>query len=169
LVSQGCRRVAIWIDEATRVSRDKKRGYLDALEAARLDADSGLIFSASVPLEEALVRALTGPEGADAWFAPDDETAIRVLSLAAARGVLVPRDLAVVGMNDTTTAAHVVPALTSVRLPFWDMGQAAVDALVRLIDHSWERSVHILLDHELVVRDSSRRSCPVRGKSPSSY
>lgn len=157
LVAQGCRRVATWIDEATRVSCDKKQGYLDALESSGLRADPRLVFGPPESLEEAFDRALREPGGVDGWFAPDDESAIQVLSLAAARGLVVPRDLAVVGMNDITTAAHVVPALTSVRLPFWDMGQAAVDALVRLIDHSWERSVHILLDHELVVRDSSRR------------
>lgn len=157
LVAQGCRRVATWVDGATRVSRDKNLGYVDALEASGLGFDPGLVFDPTLPLEEAFDRAFAHTPGPDGWFAPDDETAIRVLSLAAARGLVVPRDLAVVGMNDITTAAHVSPPLTSVRLPFRDMGLAAVDALVRLIDHSWERAVHILFDHELVVRDSSRR------------
>jgi len=155
LLAQGCRRVALWSDGDTRVSRDKRLGYLDALEAGP-GADPGLLFDASVPLEAAFDRAFDRAPGPDGWFAPDDETAIRVLSLAAARGLVVPRDLAVVGMNDITTAAHVVPPLTSVRLPFRAMGLAAVEVLETLA-RPRQRSVRILLDHELVVRESSRR------------
>lgn len=151
LVAQGCRRLAVWGDQTTRVSRDKRQGFLDAVEAAGAEP---LVYGGG-SLDEALDQGLG--LGVTGWFAFDDETAIRVLSAAAARGLVVPRDLAVVGMNDITTAAHVVPALSSVRLPFRDMGVAAVEALVGFADHPRQRAVHILLDHELVVRDSSRR------------
>ena len=158
LIVQGCRRIALWTDEASRVSRDKKRGYQDALEEAGL-ADPGLVFdSVRHTLEEALVGLFDTGNAPDGWFCPDDETAARVLSFAASRGIAVPRDLAVVGMNDIETAAHLVPSLSSVRLPFRDMGGAAVDALRRLIEKPKERSVRILMAHELIVRDSSRKT-----------
>lgn len=158
LIGQGCARIATWIDELSRVSRDKLRGYRDALEEAGLAFDPGLVVDPEASsLEEAfaLLMGLDAPP--DGWFAPDDEIALRVIALAAARGIAVPRELAVVGMNDSSAAPSLSPALSSVRLPFREMGEATVDALLRLIERPAERSVRILLGHGLAARDSSLR------------
>jgi LacI family transcriptional regulator len=158
LIGQGCRRIAVWIDELSRVSRDKKRGYCDALTEAGLPVDHALVVDPSVQtLDQTLTALLSAENPPDGWFSPDDEIAAQVISFASARGLSVPRDLAVVGMNDIATAAHLVPSLSSVRLPFRTMGGAAVDALDRLIEKPQELSVRILMNHELIVRDSSRR------------
>jgi len=158
LLAQGCRRVAVWNDELSRVSRDKFRGYCDALEAAGLDFDPILaVKPGDATLEEAFSRLMNLSRPPDGWFGLDDETAFQVVSLAATRGVAVPGDLAVVGMNDIVTAPHMVPSLSSVRLPFREMGRGAVDALLSLVEHPRERSVRILLRHELVIRGSSDR------------
>lgn len=161
LLDQGCRRVAVWSDQESRVSQDKLRGYRDALEAAGLPVDPALILDPGrLSLEQAFAGAMALSPPPDAWFSPDDEIALRVLSLAAAQGVSVPGNLLVVGMNDIASAPHLVPSLSSVRLPFREMGAASVDALERLARRPQEISVRILLRHELVVRDSSRRSFP---------
>ena len=158
LLDQGCRRVAVWNDERSRVSRDKQRGYRDALGAAGLGLDPTLILDpAQVTLDQGFAQVMALALPPDGWFSPDDEIAIQVVSLATARGLSVPRDLAVIGMNDISTAAHTVPSLSSVRLPFREMGQGTVEALLRLVEHPRERSVRILLNHELVIRDSSSR------------
>ena len=158
LIGQGCGRVAAWIDEESRVSRDKLRGYREALEAAGLPFEPELVVAPSdLGLEQAFERLMGLPDPPDGWFSPDDEIAMRVMALAAARGLSVPSDLAVIGMNDISAAPLLVPSLSSVRLPFREMGNAAIDALLRLIEHPCERSVRILLSHGLAIRDSSLR------------
>lgn len=158
LIGQGCRRIAAWSDELSRVSRDKLRGYRDALEGAGLAfAPELLVSPEAMGLEEAFDALMGLPEPPDGWFSPDDDIALRVMALAAEREIGVPRDLAVVGMNDISSAPLLVPSLSSVRLPFREMGSAAVDALERLVQHPMEASVRILFAHSLAVRDSSRR------------
>jgi LacI family transcriptional regulator len=158
LLGQGCRRVAAWIDEASRVSRDKLRGYRDALKAASIPLDPELVVAPSaMGLDEAFGRLMALPYRPDGWFSPDDETGLRVMALAAARGIAVPGELAVVGMNDIAGAGGLAPALSSVRLPFREMGEASVDAVNRLIERPCERSVRILLRHSLSLRESSVR------------
>ena len=51
-----------------------------------------------------------------------------------ARGVLVPEDVAVVGFNDDDEGRAILPALTTVRQPVEKMAQAAVSALLALLD-----------------------------------
>jgi Transcriptional regulators len=158
LIDQGSVRIATWIDELSRVSRDKLRGYRDALERAGLSFDPELVVDpAASSLEEAFASLMGLASPPDGWFSPDDEIALRVISLASARGINVPKDLAIVGMNDSSASPSFSPSLSSVRLPFREMGEAAVDALLRLMDHPAEKSVHILLGHSLTTRLSSLR------------
>jgi DNA-binding LacI/PurR family transcriptional regulator len=158
LIGQGCKRIAAWSDELSRVSRDKLRGYRDALAAAGLPDSPELVLSpADMGLEEAFDALMGLPDPPDGWFSTDDDIALRVMALAADRGLSVPRDLAVVGMNDISSAPQLVSSLSSVRLPFREMGSAAVDALERLIEHPMETSVRILLAHDLAIRGSSSR------------
>ena len=52
-----------------------------------------------------------------AIFASNDEMAAGVVHAAHHRGIVVPRDLSVVGFDDTPVAAHIWPPLTTVRWP----------------------------------------------------
>lgn len=160
LIGVGCRRIAAWIDEGSRVSRDKLRGYRDAIEEAGLAELSA--SPAAAGLEETFASLMASADPPDGWFSPDDEIGARVMALAAAGGIAVPEALAVAGMNDLSAAPGLDSALTSVRLPFREMGEAAFDALERLIDRPSERSVRILLSHRLVERASSARPASAR-------
>jgi LacI family gluconate utilization system Gnt-I transcriptional repressor len=59
-----------------------------------------------------------------------DTLAQGVLAEAASRGLHVPRDLAVMGFGDLSTAAHVYPALSTVRVDGATIGQKAAEALL---------------------------------------
>lgn len=66
-----------------------------------------------------------------------DTLAQGVLAEAASRGLHVPRDLAVMGFGDLSTAAHVYPALSTVRVDGAKIGQKAAEALLsRFADES---------------------------------
>jgi LacI family transcriptional regulator len=57
--------------------------------------------------------------------------ALGVYQAAREAGLKVPRDLSVVGYDDSTIAARVWPPLTTVRLPIRDMGLYAANLLLR--------------------------------------
>jgi DNA-binding LacI/PurR family transcriptional regulator len=89
-----------------------------------------------------------------AVFAHDDLLAAGALRAARATGLDVPRDLAVVGFDDTDLARAL--DLTSVRQPFHESGTAAVDLLrERLADPTRARRT-TTLQLELTVRASTQ-------------
>ena len=94
-----------------------------------------------------------------AIFASNDDMAAAVISVAHRRSLDVPRDLSVVGFDDTATATTVWPELTTIRQPIAQMAEAALDLLIRKIrkhrDGEGAISVDRLVPHELVVRESA--------------
>ena len=70
--------------------------------------------------------------GATAVVAYNDLMALGVLSRYAARGVVVPRDVSVVGFDDVLFASMSAPPLTTVSMPMEAAGSAAVEVLLAL-------------------------------------
>jgi LacI family transcriptional regulator len=89
----------------------------------------------------------------DAVFAATDRLAVAALALADDRSLHVPRDMAIVGFDDTPLAAQLRPSLTSVAQPAHDLGTAAVDMLKRL--GAGEAVDPVLLAPRLIQRQST--------------
>lgn len=90
-----------------------------------------------------------------AIIACNDDTAAGVVVAAHERGILVPEMLAVAGFDDSPTAAHTWPALTTVRQPIAAIGHRAAELLVANI--AGESAVQESFDCELVPRASMGR------------
>jgi LacI family transcriptional regulator len=84
----------------------------------------------------------------------NDATAIGVMASAYAQGMAIPRDVSVVGIDDSPIASTFWPKLTTVRQPVAELGQAATEILIREIEGGTDRVVR-KLECEIVVRDSS--------------
>ncbi len=67
-------------------------------------------------LAEELAAAVASKEGPTAVVAPNDQTALGVISGLRDRGVRVPQDVSIVGFDDIPDAPFLVPALTTVRV-----------------------------------------------------
>jgi DNA-binding LacI/PurR family transcriptional regulator len=83
-----------------------------------------------------------------------------VLALGAVRAVRrlgkrVPRDVSVVGFDDSAFMTCTDPPLTTVRQPIEAMGQAVVDLLVQQIQGVGVPPDELLFEPELVVRGST--------------
>jgi LacI family transcriptional regulator len=93
-----------------------------------------------------------------AIFASNDDMAAAVVSVAHRRGLDVPKDLSVVGFDDTITATTVWPELTTIRQPIAAMAEAALNLLLRKIRHKkggeTAEPVDHLFAHELIRRAS---------------
>jgi LacI family transcriptional regulator len=68
-----------------------------------------------------------------AIFASNDDMAAAAVSVAHRRHLDVPRDLTVVGFDDTTVATTLWPPLTTVRQPVRQMAAVALDRLIRVL------------------------------------
>ena len=105
----------------------------------------------------ATVALIAADQPPTAIFASNDDMAAAVISVAHRRGLDVPRDLSVVGYDDTSAATTVWPELTTIRQPIAAMADSAVDILLRSIRRK-DRDIHMVVDHvvahELVERAS---------------
>jgi LacI family transcriptional regulator len=159
LIDLGHRRIAhIAGPHQHLCSQERCQGYTDALQEAGITVDSRLIVEGNFTTKGGRVAAnalLTLPPEArpTAIFAANDQTAYGVMAAAEEHGLHIPRDIALVGFDDISSAAHVRPALTTVRQPFAEMGQHATELLLSML-HSSQHSTH----HASSTRASTGRS-----------
>lgn len=90
-----------------------------------------------------------------ALFCYNDLMAVGALKAAASLGRIVPDDLAVVGFDDIPLAELVTPALTTCRVPRYEMGQNALDLLLAQISNRTEDCQDMLIQPELIIRQSA--------------
>jgi LacI family transcriptional regulator len=103
----------------------------------------------------ATMRLLERRPQITAIFAQNDTMAIGVLSALRSIGKRVPDDCAVVGCDDIEMAAHTVPPLTTIHVPFYETGEEAMRLLLGMIAAGSVVPRNLLLPVHLVVRASS--------------
>jgi LacI family transcriptional regulator len=72
-------------------------------------------------------------------------------------GIRVPEDVSIIGMDDIKTTQMVLPRLTTIRQPFKSICRKAVELLVKRMQSPGQAPRRIVLQPELVIRDSVRR------------
>ena len=165
LIALGHRRIGfIGGNPNQTTSAERREGYREALGAAGLATDPALeqpglfTYRSGLDAAEALLALAPPPT---AIFAANDDMAAAAVAVAHRRHLDVPRDLTVVGFDDTAMATTIWPELTTIRQPIAAMSRAAVDLLVEEIRRRRggepERHVRMRLDYELIERASAGR------------
>lgn len=135
-------------------------GYRAALAAVGIAVRDELVRPAE-PGAEAGFAAATFLLQLDpvptALFATSDETAFGACAAVRERGLRVPEDVSVVGLDDLPAARWAAPALTTVRRPLLETGLLGARTLLRLAHGERLAPSHVRLATELVVRDSTTR------------
>lgn len=142
-------------------------GYLEALGESGLVSEPALVVEGLFTYRSGLDAAhllLEQPERPTAIFASNDDMAAAVVSLAHRMGLDVPRDLTVVGFDDSPQATTTWPELTTIRQPIADMSRAAV---LQLVDDIRSRREgrrfaprHTQMIFELIARESDGPPAP---------
>lgn len=156
LIGLGRRRIATITGLITMpASIDRLQGFREAMEAAGLTAagtaDGGFTSGGGAAAMQQLLSDGTAP---DAVFVASDLMARGALAVLASAGLRVPEDVAVVGFDDSPVATAVTPALTTVRQPSLEQGQAIADVLLQRLSGAQPPHATIL-PTELVIRASA--------------
>ncbi|KUL94559.1 hypothetical protein DK26_16605 [Bosea sp. WAO] len=165
LIGLGHRRIGVIVGQLRFNDRQRARldGARQALVAAGLSLPDSLVVEQALTLAGgragcAMLLDLDAPP--TALIGGIDVFAIGCLEEAHARGMAVPQDLSVVGIDGLDMSAHVSPGLTTVHVPTGQIGNLAAQTLMAMIGHQAVDSERVL-PVELVVRRSSQQ-LPVR-------
>ena len=138
LIAQGHRRIGLVSGpHGFRSARERRLGFEQALGDAGIALPRSMIAEGNYTFESGLVaaeRLLDLTPRPTAIFSCNDEMAAGVIHAAAQRGLQVPRDLSVIGFDDTPIAAHIWPPLTTVRWPIASMARSAALKMIAGVD-----------------------------------
>nr|WP_267899382.1 LacI family DNA-binding transcriptional regulator [Streptomyces triticagri] len=166
LAELGHRRIGLAVGPTRFVpSRRKTEGFTEAvreLAAPGEELGEPLVQRTLFTVEggQAAGTALLD-QGCTGIVCGSDLMALGVVRAARARGLEVPRDVSVVGFDDSPLAAFTDPPLTTVRQPVSAMASAAVDALLEEIRGNPVQRTEFVFQPELVVRGSTGQLRPV--------
>jgi DNA-binding LacI/PurR family transcriptional regulator len=133
----GHRRIGLVVPTRAEASvANREDWYGPALARVGLGPEPALILRESLSLEgghRAGQRLLALPRRPTAVICHNDVMAIGVLQACTEGKVAVPADLSIVGWDDVPYATLVTPPLTTVRVPRYELGQAAATTLLDLM------------------------------------
>lgn len=159
LTGAGRRRIAAIIGPGDMtVGLERLSGYADGLTAAGLPVDDALIERGDFSLDSgarAMAALLERRPDLDAVFAASDPMAIGAMRVLRDSGRQVPGDVAVVGFDDSPSAPHTDPPLTTVHQPVEEIGREMVRLLLTRIGGRPPEESLVVLPTHLVVRGSA--------------
>lgn len=161
LLEKGYRRIAMLGGAWDFRARRRLEGFQAVLEEAGL-YDPALVLSidgsTSVGLGcHLLDRLKSEAPDAEAAFCHNDDIALGVLFECQRRGLAVPQDFGICGFNDLDYAGFAFPAITSVRVPRYEIGYRAVDMIIRAAGSDTSPTKRVDLGYQLVQRGSTAR------------
>jgi LacI family transcriptional regulator len=156
LIRIGYKRIASITGPLKQVAGwDRYQGYLKALQDSNYPLRPELIVEGDFTEEGgylAMQRLLKFKP--DAVFVASDSMAYGAMRALREANLRIPEDVAVVGFDDIPNSAKTVPPLTTIRQPVHQMGSKAADMLINLVGAGTKTTQKIVMDTELVVRDS---------------
>ncbi|WP_182299302.1 LacI family DNA-binding transcriptional regulator [Cohnella cholangitidis] len=141
-------------------SRDRMSGYRRALLEAGIQPDESIMYEGNYSRKSG-IRAATEVYrdlgNMEAIFVSNDRMAIGLMQGLREQGCRLPEQLKVVAYDDSDAASLTEPTLTTVKVPFYEMGRLAAERLLtRLADKdNTETIINEKLKTELVIRKSS--------------
>jgi LacI family transcriptional regulator len=156
LVRLGYKRIATITGKQSQVAGyDRYQGYVKALQDSDHAVKSELVAEGDFTEEsgyKAMQRLLKYKP--DAVFVASDMMAFGAMRALRDANLRIPEDVAVVGFDDIPASSKTIPPLTTVRQSIVQMGSLAVDLLINIIETGTKTTQKVIMDTELVVRES---------------
>lgn len=159
LLDRGHKSIGL-IEGRTQVStsRERRRGYLEALAARGISPRRELMRAGDFKQESGRVLAqelLDLRKPPTALFVCNNLMTVGALGALHQRGLRVPQEVAVVGFDDLPWAEALDPPPTVVRQPAYEVGRQAMELLLKRIMEPTRPPITVRLVPELVVRRST--------------
>lgn len=140
----------------------RKKGFLDALRSAGLPVRDDWIIE--TPSSSHMISYRNGANAIEqiicshslpqAIFIASDILALGALSECQRRGIRVPQDMALCGFDDHELSALQSPPLTTVNVPYYQMGKQAAELVISRLNGCDNESRTIDIGYNIIPRQS---------------
>ena len=163
LFSRGCKRIYhVEGDTIMQASEKRCEGYIEAMKAHNADDDDIVVLKAGWSVEAGYetIRSFLSDSAnqlPDAFYFSSDQAAFGGIRALKEAGYSVPDDVMVVGFDDDSprNVADAEVPLTTLRQPLYEMGQKAIEVLIREINEKPEKKEKCIFKPELIIREST--------------
>ena len=140
---------------------NRRKGYLAALKRRNIERNKKLIVTCEAfGVEDGakgFEKLMAQKEPFSAIFAANDAVALGCYKAMKKHGLNCPDDISIIGYNDMPLIDLVQPPLSTIRIDLYEMGIRAARTLVNIIDDASEMPVPIILEPQLIVRESAKK------------
>jgi len=157
LIGKGCKRIAIYsAPQHLLLGRNRLKGYREALEKHGIPFSKDLVYSCdtyqdAIKISRSIFKKKDFPDG---LFAVNDMTALGAMKAARKLGVSIPKDLKVIGFENSLSSSICDPELTTVDQFGFEMGKKAARLLLKRIEQDTFNFTpeHLLIKTQLIER-----------------
>lgn len=156
LIKSGYKNIAMISGEPwSNSSVNRIKGFRQAMANFGLPVDDALIVAGNWSVKQSYIATknlMSLPVKPDAIFCASDLMALGVYQALGELGLTIPKDIAVMGYDNQLLSNELTPALSSVDLPYDEMGRQSVDMI---LDRSSPEIPVMRIEGELFLRESS--------------
>lgn len=159
LINKGLRKIALLgARETSKPIKDRKQGYIRALQDAGINVDESLIISSKTDYRdgftekggyEAMQTLLRTRPNAEGCFCASDIQAVGAIKAMKDEGRHIP----LISFDDIALAEYV--ELSTMHQPMYDMGYLATDKLIEQMTNENSLVSHTVFSPQMIVRSSS--------------
>lgn len=140
------------------IDSDRYGGFMEAMGQHQIAPNSSWLFTKVGTLEDGrrvMREIIQMSDRPDAVIAGSDEVAAGMVMEALDKGVRIPEDIAIMGVDDQPIASILQVPITTIRQPVQTEGEYAAKEMIRKLTDGAEDAKRIELNLELVVRQSA--------------
>lgn len=125
-----------------------------AFDIVDYDQDDTYAFSVEAG-RNAAEKYLLSKGAATGWIAANDLMALGAIEACRKANLSIPRDISICGFNNMPLTDIVNPSITTISVPFQEIGVQAAKMLLQEIHAPWTSKQRLLMSPHLVVRQST--------------
>lgn len=139
-------------------AQDRLKAYLDTLQKAGIIPQTGYIIEGDWRVDSGcgiMQQLLELADPPTAVFCANDHMAVGAMKAMNGKGMKLPKDMSLIGFDDSELAESVFPALTTIHQPLEEIGRIAAEEIYRSIHNHFDDTIrHIVIPTQLIVRES---------------
>ncbi|MBN9299780.1 MAG: LacI family DNA-binding transcriptional regulator [Filimonas sp.] len=161
LIAQGYKKIAhIAGPEVLDFTQKRKQGFIDALKKYKLPVKKKWIVHSGFSQEDGqadVMKLLQQKDPPDAIFAVNDRKAIGAIVTLKEKGIVVGKQVGVIGFTNDPVSAIVTPTLSTIAEPAFEIGKKSAELLLKHIGKRNFIPEDVILPGKLIVRESTQR------------